>query len=146
SNLDVRLGLVTFGLSTQLVAPLGSSPQTLEQTINSITAEGGTPMDDALRIACEHIAIQPTDRKPIVVMATDGHPGCVDATIVQANALKHASQLVCIGIGQAVAADFLINLASTPRDYFFADDAGQLGGIFETILNLYLDPVYGVAA
>lgn len=80
-------------------------------------------MDEALRIAREHVAIQPADRKPIVVMATDGQPNSVDTTVAQANSLKQTAELVCIGIGQGVAADFLMKLASTPRDYFFADDA-----------------------
>ena len=46
---NTTVGIVTFGMLTEISEPLTNDPYLLKQVTNSLTADGGTPMGEALQ-------------------------------------------------------------------------------------------------
>ena len=74
----------------------------------------------------------------LLIVTTDGQPNDADATKRAAALVKEHARIVCIGIGRDVSQTLLMELASSPQDCFLADSASAVGGIFDTIVDLYI--------
>lgn len=58
SPVPENIALVAFGGSARLLAPLTNDYSTLSNIVNSITAEGGTPMKDGLVLAYTELIVR----------------------------------------------------------------------------------------
>lgn len=103
-----------------LLCPLTNSPEQLLSALDKLEARGGTPMHSALHESLRELAQREPSEQPLVILFTDGMPSEPDATIQAADTLKQQARLFTCGIGEDVLTPYLVSLASTPEDYFYA--------------------------
>ena len=138
SALDVRVCLVPFGRETELACPLGTPLNEVGQILEELPAGGGTPMAKALKITAEHFLNEASEREKLLILITDGQPNDPDKTKRVAKKVKEHAQLICIGIGKDVVEHYLLELASNPSDYFPAESAAAIAGVFGHVIDIYL--------
>jgi uncharacterized protein YegL len=133
---NVRLGLVQFGAQVSVVAPLGTLPNDLASLAQSMSAQNGTPLDEALNVAAEHfMTASSTDARKFAVVVCDGYPNYLEQARAAGDTLKQHARVFTVGIGDDVAEAFMRDLASHPHDYQFGS-ASQLITMFDEILTL----------
>jgi uncharacterized protein YegL len=138
---DTRVGLIEFGRNVKVDAKLGSTFEEVGVAIETLIANGQTPMAESIDMASQHLKSHGADdRKQLVLLVTDGQPNNVPAAEAAATETKSHATLMCIGIGQDVSQQLLLSLATTPQHCFFADSAGSIETVFTQIIELYLKP------
>ncbi len=138
---DTRVGLIGFGRNVKVDAKLGSTFEEVGDAVEMLVAKGGTPMAEAIDLACQHLKSHGTpDRQQLILLVTDGQPSNVPNTEAAASEAKSHATVICIGIGDDVSQQLLLSLATTPKHCFFADSAGGIEAVFTQIIELYLKP------
>lgn len=141
SLLDTRVGLVEFGRNTRVLANLGSAYEEVGTAVETLVANGATPMAEAIDLGSDHLRSHGTaDRERMMLLVTDGQPANVPTTEAAATEAKSHATLICVGIGCDVSQQLLLSLATTPKHCFFADSAGGIDTVFQQIIELYLKP------
>ncbi len=138
-----RIGIVTFSNSGRVDQQLTGSDAALESALRSITAIGGTDIADAIRVSVEELSSERhrDDALPVVILLTDGKDDDPDAVLSEAEAAKEQGvRLFTIGFGRVDPLTMVFS-ASTPEDYYYAPDPGELAGIYGEIARRLLATV-----
>ena len=134
-----EVGLVAFGGGIK-TCELCRNNTRLEEKIIGFTANGDTPMMNAIKVAYEDFLKKKIS--PVMVIATDGQP--TDASEVEilkyATSIKNRVRIITIGIGEHISADFLKELASSPEDYHFARASFELLKIYKEVADILALP------
>ena len=136
---DIRIALIEFGRNVKVAAKLGSTFEEVGDAVETLVANGQTPIAEAIELAGQHLKSYGLDgRDQLILLVTDGRPSNIpDAELAAAEAKTHAT-LICIGIGQDVNQQLLLSMATTPQHCFFADSAGGIENVFTQVVELYL--------
>ncbi len=128
-----EVGVITFGEGVQRY-PLTRDRVSLEKTIKSLFANGGTPMLAAIQTSYEELKDK---LNSVMVIATDGQPNEPVVEIIRySNFVKENDiRIITIGIGSDVNENFLKELASSPEDYHFAKASFELKRIYKEVAS-----------
>ena len=127
-----RVGLVEFGFSGSKIANLSNDKIYLKNSILNISCHGSTNMADGIKVARKEVLSLATNTK-LAIVVTDGYPDSSSRAEKQAYKIKSDTKLITIGIGNKVDKSFLIELATTPKDYYAGSDFNELANIFQKI-------------
>jgi len=140
---NAHLGLISFGApDAHIRSPLTQDFGSLRQAIERLSADGGTPMSEAIALAREKMfvnvnktaACSTLQNTNIIVLLTDGMPNNREATRSQADITKQKGiRIIAIGVGDGVDSEYLKQVASSPEDYYFVKESFQLESTFATI-------------
>ncbi|MCP4809730.1 MAG: Hsp70 family protein [Proteobacteria bacterium] len=123
-----QLAIVAF--PGGVLAPPTSDIRRLIGAIDNLTPIGSTPMADGLRQGRDLLRPRAGVQRVFVVM-TDGHPDDPDAVTAEIHRIRSTGgRVVAIGVGPQVQQEFLLGLASSPKDYHFCSESVQLKGTF----------------
>lgn len=137
SNINLsesEVGLVTFGEIVKTFK-LSRNLKYLHASINGFSADGRTPMKEALNSA--HLVLQGKSN-PVMVIATDGEPtdASKESILDYAVILKNRGiRIIVIGIGDDIDVNFLRRLATSVNDYHFAKVSFELKQIYKQVAN-----------
>ena len=134
---ESKVGIVRFGGFAQMVHELDELNKiyhSLQRTISELKAEGVTPLKEAIVKGKD---ILKNEKKRVMIITTDGQPTDMKGDTTDAikedilhftNFIKRDDdiEIICIGIGYDVDQVFLESLASTNKDYIFAENTGEL--------------------
>ena len=137
-NIDTsaHIGLVSFGNpGAHIQMELTQDFTQLRRAIESLNADGGTPMAEAIALTRNRVLVN-SENENVLVLLTDGMPNNSDKTRREAELAKQQGiQMITIGVGNGVDSDYLKQIASTPEDYYFAQESVQLESTFTTIAS-----------
>lgn len=132
-----QVGLVSFSSSATLDHQLSQDAESVKAAIGSLTAGGGTAIDDGILEAqgelesVRHIA---ANAPGMIVLSNGKNNAGPDPVIQAANQAKQAgTRIFTIGVGADADEDTLIPAASSPDDYYFAPTSGDLADIYAKI-------------
>jgi molecular chaperone DnaK (HSP70)/uncharacterized protein YegL len=136
---NVRVCLACFGHETGLACKLGSPIDVVRKHVDSLKADGGTPMTEALNCVNDEVHKR-TDKvsKSVAILLTDGQPFNARTAMRAAKRLKKEVELYCLGIGDNAREAYLMRMATSKRHYFHADSATQIPLQFSSITELFL--------
>jgi molecular chaperone DnaK len=141
SNTDfesVEMGLVQFGINSaaSVLHTMSRDEKSLGKKVDSLKADGSTPMHEALRIATELLAGAGADFDNFIVLFTDGYPDSRPSTVrATEEAKQRGIRILCIGIGAADQA-LLDELATTPGEVEFSKSGEELVTTFGNVARL----------
>ena len=145
ANAD-QAGLVSYNSSATLDQKLTNNVHSLEQAIGSIPAAGGyTSISLGLQTAQgELVAVRHNPSAlPVLLLLSDGLPTASDT---KSNALYNATQaknagtrIFTVGLGN-VDPVLLANMASSPGDYYYTTNSGDLAALFDAISAIICRP------
>ena len=137
-NIDpsAHIGLVSFGNpDAHIQMPLTQNFMQLCQAIESLDADGGTPMAEAIALTRDQVLVN-SENENVLVLLTDGMPNNSKNTRREADLAKQQGiQMITIGVGAGVDSNYLKQIASIPEDYYFAQESVQLESTFTTIAS-----------
>ena len=137
-NIDpsAHIGLVSFGNpDAHIQMPLTQNFMQLCRAIESLDAEGGTPMAEAIALTRDQVLVN-NENENVLVLLTDGMPNNSKNTRREADLAKQQGiQMITIGVGDGVDSNYLKQIASIPEDYYFAQESVQLESTFTTIAS-----------
>lgn len=134
------ISVITFGENIKC-SKLSCDCDYLIRQVNQIKADGATPMLKAIKLAEDNVS---SDKKTILIIATDGEPtrkmGFLDFMNAKDEILNYIQSLktqgvrfITIGIGNDVNEDFLKQVASSEKDYYYSEESIQLDHIYQKI-------------
>ncbi len=133
---SAHVGLVSFGNpDAHIQMGLTQDFKKLRRAIESLDAEGGTPMAGAIALTRDQVLVN-GENENVLVLLTDGMPNNSNNTKREAELAKQQGiQMITIGVGNGVDSDYLKQVASTPKDYYFVEESVQLESTFTTIAS-----------
>ncbi|HEY4025738.1 MAG TPA: VWA domain-containing protein [Candidatus Dormibacteraeota bacterium] len=151
---NASVGLIAFSSRAFVVSPLSQDRDALKSALETLRAQGGTAIGDALNLAIDQVGVSssgnPAQGQPhtMIVLLTDGVSNVGSpAEDAAARAAAAHIPIQTIGIGQRGGAVFvrgqdvggvdeqaLQSIAQTTSgQYFFASEAGQLQRIYSKL-------------
>lgn len=131
-----RAGIVQFDTEGWVEFGLTEDLQHLKDNLNS-DAGNGTNIGDGMREGLDELESANGDHQQIMVLLSDGYNNQAPDYLVKQQAERAAENNVTIytiGLGPATQSDILRSVANeTGGEFYPADDADELTGIFETI-------------
>ncbi len=131
-----QVGLVSFSDTASLDQQLTQSAGPVRTAIDALVADGSTNIADALSLAQGELTggrHRPGNGRVLILMS-DGQPTAGgDPRAVAAAARAAGTRIFTIGLGADVDPNLMRDLASSPSDYFYAPDSGQLDAIYQQI-------------
>lgn len=134
-----QAALVAFHADAWLLTPLSADRAALDAALETIALGQQTRLDRAVAVGAAALA-DATRRRPgnlpVLVLLTDGraNPVLVDAAVAEAAAAKAAGvTLFTIGLGEAIEADALAAMASTPTAFLRAPDGEDLAAAYAQV-------------
>lgn len=113
-----QLAVVSFGESVRVAAPLTSNTSVLQQAIEVLSADGGTPMAEAIQTASQ--VLQNTTQSRDILLFTDGLPDNSFFTLSAATVARNQGILiVAVGTGDADT-KYLAQVTGDPLSVFYA--------------------------
>ncbi len=133
---SAHVGLVSFGNpDAHIQMELTQDFTQLRRAIESLYADGGTPMAEAIALTRNRVLVN-SENENVLVLLTDGMPNNSNKTSQEAKLAKQQGvQMITIGVGNGVDSNYLKQIASTPEDYYFAQESVQLESTFTTIAS-----------
>lgn len=133
---SAHVGLVSFGNpNAHIQMGLTQDFKKLRRAIESLDAKGGTPMAEAIALTRDQVLVN-NENENVLVLLTDGMPNNSNNTRREAELAKQQGiQMITIGVGNGVDSDYLKQVASTPKDYYFVEESVQLESTFTTIAS-----------
>jgi Mg-chelatase subunit ChlD len=131
-----RVGVVAFNSGSHVATTLTSDPQRIQQALFGLSLAPGTRIDTGLAAAGTVLASGTrADARRVVVLLTDGlQNGSPDPVKQEAARLRGTgAQLFAIGLGPAVDADLLREVAADSGAYYPSPSAADLAAIYRTI-------------
>lgn len=129
-----RIGLVQFNDAADTVISLNDDVSQLTAAVNSLSADGGTAIDQGIVLALQELQMnRRPDTNGVVVLLSDGDSDEQDALKAAEVAKQDDVRLITIGLGQDANQSVLQQIASGPDDVYFSPDAGQLEKIYQDI-------------
>ncbi|HTD65022.1 MAG TPA: Ig-like domain-containing protein, partial [Candidatus Limnocylindria bacterium] len=139
TNGDV-LGLVSFNPTATLNQRLTNNTLAMEKAISALgAATNGTCISCGLQTAQDELASSRhrPEALPVIILLSDGLPHDFDtpeeALDTAAQAKSAGTRVLTIGLGSGVDPVLMANMASSPSDYFFANNSSELGAVFDAI-------------
>lgn len=138
---NIKIGMVPFssGVNESMVASLGSSASVLENAADSLRADGGTNIYDAVKYANNMFPSTDTELN-ILILMSDGQdnlpsPDYLDA--ISAECLSRNISIYTVGLGYDVDA----NLLQTYSDYgngtyFYVNSSESISDFYNFIFSL----------
>lgn len=131
-----RVAVVQFTDTAELVHPLSSRHEDIKQAIDSIasTAEG-----TSLHLGLERGQQELMDRYhnseavPILIILSDGQSNRGLAVAASKAAQAEGIRVVSVGVGEDIDSETMIQIASTPDDYYFSPQGSDLRDIYLSI-------------
>ncbi len=141
---SIQVAIITFGGNAQIVLPLTDASQINPDCMNSVTANGGTPMGQAISLAKSIIEdktkVPGRAYTPTVVVVTDGWPNDSWEQPLSdfiSNGRTTKCDRMAMGIGSEAqngpALNVLQRFISRPENLFGADDAAQISEFFRFV-------------
>jgi Mg-chelatase subunit ChlD len=132
-----QAALIAFNSQAQVLAPLGDDRAALLAALDRIGLERGTRIDLALDGAGGLLSgpsVRPLNNQ-VIVLLTDGRPdqGQEGATLEAARRAGVGREVYVIGLGDAVGADLMRQVASRPETYLSAPGPQELRMVYEAI-------------
>ncbi len=141
-----QAGLVSYNASATLDQKLTNNVRSLEQAIGSIPAAGGyTSISLGVQTAQTELvsARHNPAALPVLLLLSDGLPTASDT---KSNALYNATQaknagtrIFTVGLGK-VDPVLLASMASSPGDYYYTTNSGDLAALFDAISSIICRP------
>jgi Mg-chelatase subunit ChlD len=134
-----QAALIQFNTAATVLVPLTGDIGAVTAGLGTLSQASGTRIDLALDAAAAELVgpNRRADNVPVIILLTDGEPtGASPEEVRQAAArAKAAGALVfTIGLGQALDAGLLTDLASRPDWYLPAPDTSDLAAIYARIV------------
>lgn len=127
-------GIVEFNTSSSILSDLSGDKTQLHQVLGKLRATGTTNMAAALSNAAKVLQSAPADAVKGIVFLSDGWYNEGGSPFTMAKNLKaQGVKIWTIGLGEGADTVTLRQLASSPQDYYFAKNPGDLQGTFENI-------------
>jgi len=124
-----RLALVTFGSAITTLSPLTSDVDVLKNAIASLSADGGTPMDQGINRAVAELQGSQFHRN--ILLFTDGVPDSQILTTLSAQLARNQHiNIIAVGTGDADI-HYLAQVTGNPSLVFFAR-SGQFDQVFRS--------------
>lgn len=129
--------LTTFGNSAQLQVPVSKNFGQLKSSLNQVQARGGTNMSSGIKTGAESLE-GVTNSAKVMVFLSDGHHNRGDVDPVQAARLvkDQGVRIYTVGFGKNPDRNRLMQIASSPADYYDATNAGNLNQVFNNLSQL----------
>lgn len=134
-----EVALVTFGSQIIWTDGLTQNGEYIKKEIKDIAliSDGGTPMMEAIRTACDKV-LPKRRAKGVIVLATDGFPtDSPEEEILRyvTPIKKDGVRIITIGIGDDGNKEFLKKLATCPDDYYFAKVSFELRRVYKEVAS-----------
>jgi Ca-activated chloride channel family protein len=138
TNPDDRLGAVQFNNSARVLSELTRDREAVRESLHGVTVQVGTRIDAGLDTAGGVLARADydPDRRPVIVLLTDGRPTASRASHVfmAAQRLRGFGVTVyAIGLGPDADPNLLRILATSPGYYFFAPGTQELTAVYRQV-------------
>ena len=126
--------LTTFNSTAKLNKGLSGDFNGLKSDVRGLKAGGRTNMSAGLKVAGDSLIGFKNGQK-VAVFLSDGHHNTGDVNPVdQAKILKDAGiRIFSVGYGKSPDRNLLMQVASSPADYFDVQKAGDLQGMFNQL-------------
>ena len=149
-SIDNRVGLVVFADQVSILSQLNDS-MNLKNQIQSLQADGGTAMGDAIKVTAETLQSEGrSDASKIILLLSDGMTtDGIDPIGAARIAKQNQVTIFTIGYGYFADANTLNQIASiTNGKYFHAQSGEDLINVFNNIAKSLVSPVahYGSRA
>ena len=132
-----RLGLISFDNNVSLIYSLGNNRKELCNRIKNISADGGTYMFPAFRMA-ENALNNSTNNK-VIIMVSDGQPFDPAETLTKARHLeRNGTKIIAIGVGNSINKTFLRNLVGSGL-YYTIKNMSKLEETFRTAIPAIME-------
>jgi uncharacterized protein YegL len=129
-----RIGIVTFSSEALTLQPLTQNEALLQQSINQLKPSGGTNIQAGLQEANKVLFNRRTDADRFIVLLSDGKDSKKDNILAEATSLRNQFiRIFTISLGQDVDQNLMQQIASAPTDHYYAPQASDLQGIYQTI-------------
>ena len=141
---DDRAAIVDFDNWAYVVTPFTSDKSTLEKAVDKIDSYGGTNLSSAISAGIDLFtssSYKNDGHAKYIILLTDGEGDY--SNIYTEEAQREGITIFTVGLGDEVSVDLLKDIATgTGGQYYHADEADKLYGIFDTIADktdLYKD-------
>lgn len=121
---------------SQIVNHLTSDTQTIADSLNAISPNGGTDATAGLKLAVEELKSQyaTSGAEKAAIFYSDGEPDNSNSAIAQAATLKNIATVFSIDATGSTSNSFMQSIA-TGDNYYPATDQDSLNKVFELILG-----------
>lgn len=121
---------------SQIVNHLTSDTQTIADSLNAISPNGGTDATAGLKLAVEELKSQyaTSGAEKAAIFYSDGEPDNSNSAIAQAATLKNIATVFSIDATGSTSNSFMQSIA-TGDNYYPATDQDSLNNVFELILD-----------
>ena len=131
-----RVAVVQFGSTAELQQPLTSNYDSVKRIINSISSTlEGTSLHLGLERAHQELVgeYRNPDAASILIMLSDGESNYGQAVTSAEAAKADGIRVISVGIGDDINSELMIDIASTPEDYYFSPTSSDLQEIYLSI-------------
>lgn len=137
-----RVGVVQFDSGAFTLQDLTNDKKLLAQAIDSLTASGGTSIDQGIKLAQQMLDMNRREQVAmgVIILLSDGGSDASRAEKAAKEAKAHGYQLITIGYGIDANQELLKSLASKENDYYFAPDGDELEKIYTSIAQSISQP------
>lgn len=143
-----QVGVVEYNEEARRLSSLTNDESRVIGAINRVSADGGTRIDlgilEGLRVLSQgRSGINRDELTEVIIVLADGgnNAGCQPILAAARQAKSQGVLLVAICFGSACDEQCMRQVASGPRYYFRADNAGQLVAVFDRIAVLLVGDV-----
>lgn len=133
-----KIGIAEFGRKTRIDSPLSQNINQLNNAVDNLSADNGTPLAEILKIVSEEMK---ENENNFAIILTDGEPNSKSAAEKLASNLKsNGVTLISVGTGLTGATkDFLRRISSKRPNgepyLWLTDDVNSITEIFEKIIG-----------
>ncbi len=146
-GLDFRFhqaAVITFSDEATVAQPLTTDRAAVLAALDPFQPRSGTHIEAAIRLAMDHLTRHGRPNAlPLLVLLTDGAPTLpaapeanVAALVAAERARSRRAYVVTIGLGTTIDSRLMAAIASSPDDFYYAPDPGDLDKIYDTILRV----------
>lgn len=135
-----QVAIVQFNTDSRIVSPLIQDVDTLRREISALEAEGVTNMaaglDEAIDVLADPLRQNPGANR-VIVLLSDGDPDDLDLVRRRAATAQAAgARIITIGLGINYVRDFLIEIASSPDDFYEVRNLNELSQVYQNVAEL----------
>lgn len=133
--------VVAFDYSAYLLAEMGSDKDKIKESLNHLSANGGTNTDEGLKLALNQLKQEKESDAKAAIMICDGDVNYIQTTIDDAKKHNIKVYTVLIGTDLSGEADLVKISSETGGEYYHAKTANELGDIFRNLRKQTIEEI-----
>lgn len=135
---QVRVGLIAYNGSAEVMAPLTSTPALLDEQVPALGAAGSTDIEEALNTAASQLETSTADTR-IIVLMSDGEPtegaSGDDLISIAAQIKERGVKIYTVGFNEGASGQALLTAIASPNCHYQINAAEQLEDFFADIAD-----------